>query len=265
VIHNYIHRTEATMSYVYGSWAEDRVHSNWDRFGLVAGQSPTLGYSGCGTAHWAPSAIEEYNYDNPTPFQSVCDDFLNYPNIKFPPTAALKTRTCQDWGCSEMGAYRYFFQHFPKASGINADGKFNDWWRYVVNPNDIALTTPTVTCSSEFDPGMCKTVVDNAWGSCNEGEWATATTSTGWVKIQTPQSRPVKSITLYDRACDERVLSGHLEFSDGSANIAFGALENTGTTGTKLTFPSTKTLAWVKVSIDSSSGGNPGIAEVVFQ
>jgi hypothetical protein len=264
-VHNNLHRTEATMSHVYGSWQEDRIHTNWDRFGLVAAQSPSFGFSGCGTAHYAPTSTEDYTYDNPTPVQSTCDDFLNYPNIKFPPTSALKTITCQDWGCSELGFYRYFFQHLPKASGMNADGRFNDWWRYVVNPNDIALTVPTVTCSSELEPGWCQAVVDSDWGTCNTAEWSTATVPTGWVKIATQQPRPVKSITLYDRACDERVLSGHLEFSNGSPNIAFGALENTGMTGTKITFPSTKTLSWVKVFIDSSSGPNPGIAEVVFQ
>ena len=49
---------------------------------------------------------------------------------------------------------------------------------------------------------------------------------------------------------------------DSSANIAFGALENTGMTGTKLSFAA-KTLTWVKVVIDQSSGGNPGIGEIV--
>jgi hypothetical protein len=68
-------------------------------------------------------------------------------------------------------------------------------------------------------------------------------------------------VTIYDRACDEQVLSGHVEFSDGSASIPFGALENSGANGTTLTFAA-KTLSWVKVVIDQSSGGNPGLGEI---
>ena len=60
------------------------------------------------------------------------------------------------------------------------------------------------------------------------------------------------------------MLAGHLEFSDGSANIAFGALEDTGVTGTKLSF-SAKNLTWVKVVIDQTNGGNAGLSEIVVQ
>jgi len=75
-VHDYMHRTEATMSHVYGSWEENRLQTNWDRFGLVAAQSPSFGFSGCGTAHYAPSATQDYSYDNATPVLSLCDDFL---------------------------------------------------------------------------------------------------------------------------------------------------------------------------------------------
>ena len=122
-----------------------------------------------------------------------------------------------------------------------------------------------MTCSTEYAAGWCQNTVDNKWGICNEGEWATASLPTGWVKIATQVARPVKAVTIYDRACDEQVLTGHLEFSDGSANIAFGALENTGTTGLKITLPATKNLTWVKVVIDTSSGPNPGLGEVVIE
>ena len=107
-------------------------------------------------------------------------------------------------------------------------------------------------------------MLDGFHGVCNQGEWATLTTPTGWVKITWPAARSVSSVTLFDRACDEQVIAGHLEFSNGSANVPFGTLENTGTTGTKLTFP-TKSLTWVKVVIDQSAGPNPGISEVTVQ
>jgi hypothetical protein len=262
MVHDLMHRTEATMSRVYGSWAENRLANNFDRFGLVAALSPNYGYSGCGSAHYTPTSTTDYDYSNPRTISSFCDDFFNYPNLKTPSTA-LKSITCSAWGCEELAYYRYFFQHLPKFSGNGPDGKFNDWWRYLVKPNDISLTDPA-SCSSEYAPGWCQAVLDGAHGTCNAGEWATQGLPTGWAKVTLPSARSVTSVTIYDRACDEQVLAGHLEFSDGSANLSFGALENTGTTGKKLSF-SAKTLSWVKVVIDQSSGGNPGLGEIVVQ
>lgn len=262
MVHDMMHRTESTMSRVYGSWNENNISHNWNKMGLVAAQSPNYNYSGCGNAHWAPNSQADYEYTNTNPVSSFCDDFFNYPNLKNPPSSALKTITCNAWGCDELAYYRYFFQHLPKFSGTGPDTKFNDWWRYLVKPNDIALTDPA-TCSSEYAGGWCAKVVDGVHGTCNDGEWATASLPTGWTKVQFP-SKSVTSVTLYDRACDEQVTAGHLEFSDGSANIAFTALENSGATGKKLTFAA-KTLSWVKVVIDQSTGANPGIGEVVVQ
>ena len=265
MVHDMLHRTESTMSRVYGSWAEDRMANNWDKFALVAAQSPSFNYSGCGNAHWTPTSTQDYDYANPRSIPSFCDDFLNYPNLKNPPSSALKTITCSAWGCEELAYYRYFFQHLPHVTGSGPDGKFNDWWRYVAKPNDVFLTDPgDATCSSEYAGGWCSKVLDGVHGTCNDGEWATASLPTGWAKVTFPSSKSVSSVTVFDRACDEQVTAGHLEFSDGSANIAFGALENTGATGTKLTFAA-KTLSWVKVVIDSSTGGNPGLGEIVAQ
>lgn len=262
MVHDMMHRTESTMARVYGSWNENDISHNWNKFGLIAAQSPSYNYSGCGSAHWTPNSQQDYDYSNTRSISTFCDDFFNYPNLKNPPSSALKTITCSAWGCDELAYYRYFFQHLPKTSGNGPDTKFNDWWRYLVKPNDIALTDPAV-CSSEYAGGWCAKVADGIHGTCNDGEWATASLPTGWAKLQFA-SKSVTSVTIYDRACDEQVTAGHLEFSDGSANIAFGALENTGTTGKKITFAA-KTLSWVKVVIDSSTGSNPGIGEIVVQ
>lgn len=263
MLHDNMHRTEATMSRVYGSWAENRTANNWDRFALVAFQSPDLGYSGCGTAHFTPTSTSDYDYANPNPVMSNCDDFFNYPKLN-PPATVLKTTSCQAWGCNDVAYYRYFWQHLPKAAGIGSDEKFNDWWRYLIKPNDISLTEWQVSCSSEYAAGWCQHVIDNAHGVCNENEWATASLPTGWAQITFPINKSVTSVTIFDRACGEQVLAGHLEFSDGSANISFGALEDSGTTGTEVAFAA-KTLKWVKVVIDESTGGNPGIGEIVVK
>jgi hypothetical protein len=44
-IHNFTHRTEATMAKAYGSWQQNRTAHNWDKFALVKAQSPDYSYS----------------------------------------------------------------------------------------------------------------------------------------------------------------------------------------------------------------------------
>ena len=119
------------------------------------------------------------------------------------------------------------------------------------------------TCSSELAGGWCQAVSDGSHGTCNVGEWSTNTLPTGWVQVNFKNPKTATSVTVFDRACDEQVLSGRVQLSDGTT-MSFGALENTGTTGTKLTF-SSRQVSWVKVYIDTSSGPNPGISEIVVQ
>jgi hypothetical protein len=127
------------------------------------------------------------------------------------------------------------------------------------------MATGRVTCSSSYASGWCDTVADGAHGTCNTGEWATSTRSTGWVELSWASPTTVNSVGIYDRACDEKVLAGQLEFSDGSANIAFGALEDTGATPTTITF-SAKQLLWLRVVIDASEDGdNPGFGEISIE
>jgi hypothetical protein len=264
MVHDLGHRTESVMGRVYGGWTENSLANNFNKFGLVRVQSPSYGYSGCASIHYTPTATgtsdaETYIYNNQGPNGSFCDDFLTYPDL--PASPVVKSTGCSAWGCTEIGYYQWWFQHLPKVPGFGADRKFADWWRYVIDPNQVFLTD-FATCSSEYMGGWCQGVSDGTHGTCNAGEWATAGVSTGWVQVSFP-AKKVSSVTLYDRACPEQVLSGRVQLSDNTT-LTFGALEDTGATATKLTFTS-RTLSWVKVYIDSSSGGNPGIGEIVVQ
>src|SRR6185436_5906946 len=63
-VHSFGHRAEATMTKVYGSWQENRTAHSWDRFGLVKAQSPNYSYSGCGSVHYPPNGLADYDYGN---------------------------------------------------------------------------------------------------------------------------------------------------------------------------------------------------------
>ena len=165
-VHNFTHRTEATMEKVYGSWSENRTNHNWDRFGLIKLQSPSYTYSGCGSSHYPPNAIgPAYDYDTSVSTLSNCDDFANYPNLG-DPIQIVQPVGCADWGCNATGYYEYWFNHIPAFQGCGADNISNDWWIYITDP--AAALSPSSTCPS-----------DNLWITGNAGALATLSYSDG--------------------------------------------------------------------------------------
>lgn len=268
MVHNLGHATEATLSRVYGNGVQNSIEHAWNRFWMNDLQSPDYDYSGCGSIHFTPNGTEDSDYNEATPAPSYCDDFFNYPQLASDPAAATEPVDCTAWGCAHEGYLDWWFEHIPQArGGTGDDRKYVDWWRYIADPN-AALETDLSRgdariCSTEHLPGWCDNLVDGRFGTCNEGEWATDNQPTGTATIEWEDERIVSRVTLYDRACPEQVLSGHLSFADGSPDVAFGALEDTGTTPTVLAF-APRTTSGVTVHIDSSSGANPGLGEVII-
>ncbi len=136
--------------------------------------------------------------------------------------------------------------------------------------HDVAGLDPDQTgrvvgfqCSTQYQSGWCERVMDGVHGTCNWGEWATQSQASGWVRLDLDLPTEITSVELWDRACGEQVMAGHLEFSDGST-VAFSALENSGQSSTVVSFTPRQTT-YVKVVIDQSAhGANPGIAEIVI-
>ena len=73
--------------------------------------------------------------------------------------------------------------------------------------------------------------------------------------------RLVSGVQLFPRRCEELVLSGHLEFSDGSPSIGFGALGRDDDLPTGMTFDP-KLLSGLRIVIDDSVGPHPGFADI---
>jgi len=140
------HRTEAAMSHTYGGWAENRTSHNWDRFGLVKAQSPDYDYSGCGSVHYAPNSLSDYDWSRSSPAKSTCQDWLNYPYL----TGATQQIGCSSWGCSGYGYLKWWFSHLPHFTGVAPDGKWNNWWRYVLDYKEATALNPWQELLSRF-------------------------------------------------------------------------------------------------------------------
>lgn len=127
MLHDLSHRTESTMSRIYGGWEIDKLTSDWARF--AANDKQSKGIAAVGTCHWPPNAEKDYDYANPREVQSSADDWLNYPNL----TGKTKPVTCETWGGPDYhrNYMKWWFAHLPRASGISEDGRQNNWWKYV--------------------------------------------------------------------------------------------------------------------------------------
>lgn len=135
MVHNFGHRTEYTMMKVYTAWAKTRIYTNFDRFAFVQALAPSSTFSGCGTTHFPPNAPVAYDYSNMAQMQTMCDDFVHYPNLIDIASVPKLTVDCRTWSCTDIGFYAYWYTHLPQFTGVGTDGKLNDWWDYMLNPS----------------------------------------------------------------------------------------------------------------------------------
>lgn len=149
--HTFGHRAEASMTQVYGGWEENRMAHVWDKFGLNQAQSPDFHVFGCGSIHYAPNSLtlaDDYDFNLTNSVNSYCDDFYNYPNLGDPSLRA-KSINCIAWNCTTEGYEKWWWGHLPKYKGYGPDGKLNDWWQYIFDPNIVLVNVvPTIPPST---------------------------------------------------------------------------------------------------------------------
>jgi hypothetical protein len=135
MMHDLCHRTEATMSKVYGGWSVDKLTTSWAKFAANATQSK--GQAAVGSCHYPPNAKQDYDYMNSTMVMSAADDWYNYPYL----TGTKKSINSEAWGGPDyhLGYMKWWFSHLPRREGIAPDGKLNNWWRYIFEFNDTVL------------------------------------------------------------------------------------------------------------------------------
>jgi|GEM_PF-992992 len=133
MLEDYGHRTESIMWHVYGSWHSYPPQHNWDKFTLIDKNitNHNLYTAGCGNVHYAPNSQSDYDWGNSTYVWSTCDDWLyNWPNL----TGTKKLVNKNEWGGGDIRLHhKWWFKHFPRAAGINPDGKQNNWWKYLAD------------------------------------------------------------------------------------------------------------------------------------
>jgi hypothetical protein len=143
-IHNLCHRTEATMSRIFGGWQVDRLDTDWAKFAANAHESK--GVAAVGTCHYPPNGESDYDYGNKRFVESTADDWLNYPNL----TGVKRKVNCETWGGPDYqrNYLKWWFARLPRAAGVNPDsGRLNNWWEYVFRFNEYDARGKPVTVS----------------------------------------------------------------------------------------------------------------------
>lgn len=127
MLHNLCHRTEATMTRVFGGWNPAVPDTAWAKFAAAVKQ--TGGFGGVGNCHWPPNAEKEYDYDNRRIVWTNADLYLKYPNLK----GRAKPVSRDNWGGPDYhrNYMKWWFARLPKAPKAQRDGRMNNWWKYV--------------------------------------------------------------------------------------------------------------------------------------
>ena len=122
------HRAESILERTFAQQSGDA--NLWRRFIRYHQTAP--GKAAVGNIHFAPNSQKDYDWNNPAPVPSECDDWLyNFPDLK----GVTRTVTARDWGNGDIREHhKWWFKHLPRVAG-QSNGISNNWWKYIMNPN----------------------------------------------------------------------------------------------------------------------------------
>lgn len=130
MLENMGHRAESILEKTFEKQTgEDNL---WRRF--IRYKNTAQGIAALGNIHFAPNSQKDYDWNNPDPVLSECDDWLyNFPDFR----GVVRTVTSAEWGNGDTRAHhKWWFKHIPRAAGSRS-GIAHDWWQYIMDPNQV--------------------------------------------------------------------------------------------------------------------------------
>ncbi len=130
MLENMGHRAESIMEKTFERLTgEDNL---WRRF--IRYQKTAPGRAAVGNIHFAPNSQKDYDWNNPDPVLSECDDWLhNFPNFR----GVIRTVAAAEWGSGDIREHhKWWFRHIPRVAG-RINGIHNNWWQYIMDPNRV--------------------------------------------------------------------------------------------------------------------------------
>ena len=96
MLENCGHRTESTLSHVFGGPHPLTGVNYWQMFTQYDKIAP--GQAAVGSVHYAPNSENDYDWGNRRYVLSSADDWLNFPNL----TGEKRLMNTSDWGGGDM-------------------------------------------------------------------------------------------------------------------------------------------------------------------
>jgi hypothetical protein len=123
------HRAESIMDRVYeGRRGKSNLWKHFTRYDKIA-----PGRASAGNMHFAPNSQRDYDWGNPRPVMSDCDDWLNFPRLR----GEKRMVSGRDWGNGDIRLHHlWWFERVPHAEG-RTDDVLNNWWTYIIDPNKV--------------------------------------------------------------------------------------------------------------------------------
>ncbi len=172
LLHNYSHRIESTLAYIFSNVNVTQRNQYFSRFVGFDGQPRR-----CGNGHFPVNARGEYDVSNPANGRFYCVDWRNFPNH----TNTSVLIGCSAWGCTDAGWQEFWFSYVPREDGtanlLNRSGQTieisRNWWEYILSP-----VTAKEFVRNSYEPGSeppeCTVLEWSDWSVCT-GEQQTRT------------------------------------------------------------------------------------------
>jgi len=129
MLESFSHRAEFILHQVFRAIPAEA--NLWERFIRYERSAP--GQAEVGTVHFAPNSERDYDWGNHHPVQSRCDTWYHFPDLAGTPRLV----ECSEWGGGDMRQHHlWWLRHFPCITGSVGGIAFN-WWKYVVDPDQV--------------------------------------------------------------------------------------------------------------------------------
>lgn len=164
-LRNFDTRILRSLDHAHGGRSEG-IRSPWDLFTLFD-TSGRYGYRGCGLPGRPPNAsTDDYGLD--VTVQSVCDDFLDFPNLASNPGSVAKPLSCSAWSCNADGYRRWWWAHVPRSTGLDRYGRSADWLRLALHPAATLAASEVLPCGWLMTQQRCANASGCRWSACAE-------------------------------------------------------------------------------------------------